>query len=174
MNKMRLILLLISSFLVVHCNTESKEKDIIDLDLLGQIHFNSIQIGDSLHVIQEVMSSDPIVTMEGVLCSDTIDSQWINYRDAYFSIDAGKAFEITIDYHLTHDSIVPRFFKECKAKLDEVYGLSDMDDGYAAWSAPSIHDKVIEIELFDESIDHKIPMVSINFYEDFDKSFYAE
>ena len=162
------------SLLNYSCNTEKFDPQASELSLFSDKHFDGIQIGDSLRVILS-STTDSIEQKGGdLVITKLFDGNTIEKREVHITMDEGKAFEITVDTYLSHDSLVEGYFYDSKKKLEEIYGTSDMDNGYAAWQTPSIHKKVIEIELFDESIDYDIAMVSVNFFEDHDKSFYAE
>ena len=173
--KKSLFLFFISvSLLFYQCGTETVDQVESELSHFSNQHFGGIQIGDSLHVILS-LTNDSVVQKGGdLLITKLIKGDKVEKREVHITMDEGKAFEITVDMFLKHDSIVEGYFFHCKEKLEEVYGPSDVDNGYATWQTPSIHKKVIEIELFDESIDYDIAMVSVNFFEDHDKSFYAE
>lgn len=144
------------------------------LSSLSNNHFEGMNIGDSLFVISKMLNSPVVIDEEEIQFTETIhDDRLLGYK-GYLIFDKSRLYEITIDFQLTADSLVDGYFMECKEALDEVYGKSDMDNGYAHWASGSINEKVIEIELFNEHLDSKMPIVSVQFFEDFDKQFYAE
>ena len=161
--------------LVSSCAVKEEPKIYSTVNELANGHYAQLNIGDTAELILSSFADSLVLsnTNEIVFLTKTKDNR-IEKRETRTALDRGLIYEIAIDFYLKQDSLVLPFFTECKAKLDELYGSSKMDDGYAAWSSSSIHNKVIEIELFDESINSELKMVSINFYEDFDKSFYAE
>lgn len=167
------------SFLVVVLISACAQKQDVEIHStindLDDTHYAQITIGDSASVILDTFNDSLILSnsQEILFTSKTKDSR-VQKREIRAAIDRDLIYEISIDFYLKQDSLVQPFFNECKTKLDLLYGKSQMDEGYAGWNTPSIHKKVIEIELFDESINTDLKMVTINFYEDFDKSFYAE
>lgn len=155
------------------CKDNSPERFNVS-ELLNKQHFNGILIGDSLAHITSLLNDSLFLTDDEVRFSEHIKDGYLNYYQAYVIFDNESAYEITVDFYLESDSLVKGFFMDCKQSLDENYGVSAMDEGYAHWATGSINEKVIEIELFNEFLDSEIPAVSLQFFEDFDKQFYAE
>ena len=138
-------------------------------------HFDGIAIGDSANYVRDLLQDSLLESSFKEMIFFAIpDDPRIEKRELRTALDNGVIYEITADFYLKSDSLIPDFFSECKASLDDIYGNSNMDEGYANWRSASVHNKVIEIELFDMSINSAFAMVSVNFFEDFDKSFYAE
>lgn len=167
-------IVLFVTVLLSFCGTEKVDHVVSELSLYSKQHFDGIKIGETMQVIIEATIDSVELDGDNIVLTRPFDSDKILKRVVHVTTDEGMAYEITVDTYLSHDSLVGPYFFKCKEKLEEIYGASDVDNGYATWQSPSINKKVIEIELFDESIDHDIAMVSVNFFEDHDKSFYAE
>ncbi|NND76733.1 MAG: hypothetical protein HKN39_00940 [Flavobacteriales bacterium] len=174
MKRLPYIFVLLMFFGLNNCGSEKAYEYDNELALFNAKHFNGFRIGDQKETVI-TLAKDSIEHKESELVlSKILDGEKIKYRKVNVNFDEGMVFELTVDVYLQHDSMVTSYFLKCKEKLEEIYGPSKVDNGYAAWQSPSVNNKVIEIELFDESIDHDIAMVSVNFFEDHDKSFYAE
>lgn len=140
----------------------------------SNLHFDGISIGDSLNQVTRLLSDFQISSEDEVVFKKNPDENLPLKYDGYLVFDNQILYEITIDFQLSEDSLVHDFFMECKHSLDQVYGVSEMDEGYAHWSTGSINDKVIEIELFNEYLNSQDATVTVQFFEDFEKQFYAE
>jgi len=173
---MKNVLLVFAFILLLSaCTHQEVTETYSAINELEKGHYAELNIGDSASIIINTYSDSLVLSNnDELIFSAETDDQRIERREIRTALDRKLIYEIAVDFYLKEDSLILPFFNDCKGKLDELYGSSKMDEGYAAWNTSSIHNKVIEIELFDESINSELKMVSINFYEDFDKSFYAE
>ncbi|MEM7162336.1 MAG: hypothetical protein AAF487_07820 [Bacteroidota bacterium] len=165
---------MIFSFFIA-CNPGTNAETVLVLDDLKKGHFAGVSIGDSAIHVSGLLEDSIVLenTNEILFLTQEVDQRFTK-REIRTAIDRSRIYEISIDFFMKSDSMTESFFMECKEMLDLQYGKSDMDEGYANWRSASVNKKVIEIELFNESMNSDMPLVSINFYEDFDKSFYAE